>query len=233
MRKISEMVEFVRDEVTAPGIDQRRGNWRPDGACCMGSRLAHALGTPSRHYLAGVDEWAARMGLTRVHVIAMLQDAGAGHDPIGPARWPECPSRVWRRLARTESPPALAERNLDTVNLVRTDLSMLEMPGASLRHTGLRGADLSSTDLSGADLRGADLRRACLRCANLRGADLRGADLTRADLSKANVRGAKLDRARLAGANLTGTRLARRQLAIPRNPGNENGLANGTAQGLE
>ena len=215
MNLINEMVELVSAEVTAPGVDQRRGNWREDGGCCIGSRMAHALGVKSGKYLEGIDEWARRMGLTRAHVIVMLQDAGAGHDPIGPTQWPECPSRVWRNLARIESPPALTGRNLDATNLAGIRLSMIEMQGTSLKQTCLRGADLSSADLRDANLSGADLRNASLHCANLRGADLTGADLTGADLSKANVRGAKFDRARTAGANLNGTRLARRKPQPP------------------
>ena len=211
MKRIQEMVELVRAEVTAPGIDQRRGNWREDRECCMGSRLAHVLGVESGYYLEGVDEWARRMGLTRVHVIAMLQDAGAGHDPIGPGRWPDCPNRVWRKLALVEEAPGLSHRNLDRINLASTRLSMLSMQNSSFRYACLMDADLSSTDLRGADLRGANLRRANLRCANLNGADLSRADLSGADLGKANVRNANTVMTKLAGANLKGTRLARRQ----------------------
>ena len=103
MNRIAEMIETVREEVTAPGINQSLGRWRRGGDCCMGSRIAHALGIRSGLYLDGVDEWAARMGTTRAHVAVMLQDAGAGHNPLGGDRWLECPSIIWRRLASMSS----------------------------------------------------------------------------------------------------------------------------------
>ena len=53
MNRIAEMVEIVREEVTAPGINQSRGRWNEKGDCCMGSRIAHALGVPSGLYLEG------------------------------------------------------------------------------------------------------------------------------------------------------------------------------------
>ena len=87
MNQIRKMIEMVRAEVTAPGINQRRGNWNEQGNCCMGSRIGHVLGLkPGFFYMEGVDEWARRMGINRAQVIAMLQDAGAGHDPLGPDR---------------------------------------------------------------------------------------------------------------------------------------------------
>ncbi len=131
--RIREMVAAVQAEVTRPGTNQKRGNWTPQGDCCTGSRIAHALGVPSGAYLDGVDEWALRMGLTRAHVIAMLQDAGAGHDPIGPERWPEPPAAVRRRLAG---------RNLSKLNLSGTDLRGLDLNGSDLRNANLRRARL-------------------------------------------------------------------------------------------
>ena len=84
MNRIGQMVELVREAVTAPGINQRRGTWTPRGDCCMGSRIGHQLGLdPAAPYMEGVDEWAQLMGVNRAEVIAMLQDAGAGHDPLG------------------------------------------------------------------------------------------------------------------------------------------------------
>ena len=207
--RIREMVELVRPAVTAHGINQGRGSWNEQGDCCAGSRITHALGVTSGMYLDGIDEWAARMGLTRAHVIAMLQDAGAGHDPIGPERWPEPPAAIWRRLREAESRPQLAGRDLSGLNLAKTDLRELDLSGCSLEAANLRNARLEETDLSFSGLREAVLAGANLRKANLAGTDLTRVDLTRADLRQANLRGTRTERAKLAGARLEGTRMDR------------------------
>lgn len=219
MNRIAEMVELVQAEVTAPGINQSRGRWNPKGDCCMGSRLAHALGVPSGLYLDGVDEWAAQMGLTRAHVAAMLQDAGAGHNPLGPDRWPECPAAVWRRLARLERPPRLTGRDLSGINLAGVNLREENLHRTNLSWCNLREADLSNCDLSFARLESARMHRANLRCANLAGADLSWADLSLADLTKSNLRGAIRRGTDLTFAKTGGTRLERLGRTGPRGPG--------------
>lgn len=209
MNRIAEMVEIVREEVTAPGINQSRGRWNEKGDCCMGSRIAHALGIESGLYLEGVDEWAARMGITRAHVAVMLQDAGAGHDPLGSGRWPECPSIVWRRLAAVERAPALTGRDLGRLNLAYVNLREENLHRTDLSGCNLREADLSNSDLSFARLEGAMLHRANLRCANLSGAVLDWSNLSWADLTKANLRGATSRGVDLSSARVAGTRLER------------------------
>ena len=210
MDLVREMIELVRDEVTAPGIDQSRGNWEPHGSCCMGSRIGHALGMdPGFSYLEAVDEWARRMELNRVRVIAMLQEAGAGHDPLGPARWPETPAAVWRRLAELGESPGLAGRDLSRLNLSRCDLRGENLRTVSLRRCNLRGTLLDNADLGFSLMQMADLRGASVRSANLAGADLFRADLTGADLAKSNLRGARLDGASIALARMEQTRMAR------------------------
>ena len=210
MNQIREMVDLVREEVTAPGVNQARGVWQEDRDCCVGSRIAHALGVKSGMYLDGADEWASRMGLSRAHIIAMLQDAGAGHDPLGPTHWPECPSAVWRKLEDVELPPELSGRDLSGLNLARLDLRGADLHRTALQRSNLRNADLSNTDLSRARLRSACLIGANLRCANLAGADLRDADLTGADLAKANLRGTMTEGAIMAFTKTTGNLPGRR-----------------------
>ncbi len=198
MNQIREMIEMVREEVTAPGINQRRGNWNEQGDCCMGSRIGHALGLkPGFFYMEGVDEWARRMGLNRAQVIAMLQDAGAGHDPLGPDRWPECPEAVWRKLAEIQSPPILSGRDLSRLNLAGADLAGMDLQQIRLDRCNLRDARLDNADLSFSRMREANLRNASIRCVNLAGADL----------TKSNLRGTRLDRASLAMAKLKQTQL--------------------------
>ena len=207
MNLIAEMVELVREDVTAPGINQSVGKWNSGGNCCMGSRIAHALGVPSGLYLEGIDEWATRMGTTRAHITVMLQDAGAGHDPLGPERWPNCPADVWKRLARAERMPELTGRDLSRINLAGVNLREENLHRTNLEGSNLRGADLSNCDLSFARMESARLGQANMRCANLAGADLRWADLFRADLTKANLRGIRMEGAVTMFAKISGTRL--------------------------
>ena len=206
MSRIDEMVELVRAEVTAPGSNHNQGAWNDRGDCCTGSRIAHALGVPSGMYLEGIDEWASRMGMTRVQIIAMLQDAGASQDPIGPGRWPETPGAVWQRLAEVREPPDLAGRDLSRLNLAGTGLQGLDLNGCNLEGANLRGDRLEDANLSFARMREADLRRASLRRTDLAGTDMTGTDLAGADLTGAHIRGARLAGAKLAGARTEGTR---------------------------
>ena len=208
MNQIKEMIEMVRAEVTAPGINQRRGNWNEQGDCCMGSRIGHALGLkPGFFYMEGIDEWARQMGINRAQVIAMLQDAGAGHDPLGPDRWPESPGAVWRKLAEIQAPPVLSGRDLSRLNLAGADLAGMDLQEVRLDGCNLRDARLDNGDLSFSRMRETNLRNASIRCVNLAGADLTEADLTMADLAKSNLQGTRLDGASLAMANLKQTRL--------------------------
>ena len=99
----------------------------------------------------------------------------------------------------------------------RLDLTLANLPGASLiganfADAKLTGADLAAADLTGADLSGADLISADLTGAKLTRADLTrakltGADLTRARLDAARLNGADMRRVNLTGADLTGADL--------------------------
>ena len=210
MNRIREMIEIVREEVTAPGINQRRGNWNDQRDCCMGSRIGHALGLPpGSSYLEGIDEWDRMMGINRARVIAMLQDAGAGRNPLGTDHWPERPAAVWWRLEELEEAPSLAGRDLRRLNLAGSDLKGENLQETLLDACNLEDALLNNSDLSFSRMRGVNLRNARIRCVNLTGADLSQADLTGADLAKSNLRGTNLDGASLALAKLEQTRLAR------------------------
>ena len=152
MNKVPAAIRKVYQAVTAPGITQSVGQWREDGRCCVGARMAHALGVETGVYLDGADAWAREMGGNRAHVILLLRQAGAGRDPLGPEKWPLSPREVWARLSEEEDLPVLA--------------------GADLQWADLRGADLRNADLTGANLKGADLTAADLRGACLDGANL-------------------------------------------------------------
>ncbi len=93
-------------------------------------------------------------------------------------------------------------RGTDRLDLFRTQLAWMILPGANLRGATLCAATLWRTDLSGADLSGADLSGANLWRADLSEADLSGANLSVANLNIADLRGADLCGANLSGALL-------------------------------
>ena len=93
-------------------------------------------------------------------------------------------------------------RGADRLDLFRTQLAWMILPGATLRGATLCAATLWRTDLREADLRGADLSAATLWRTDLREADLRGANLSGANLNIADLRGADLCGANLSGALL-------------------------------
>ena len=117
------------------------------------------------------------MKANRAHLVIMLREAGAGHDPFGNTEWSSTPAQVWENLAQVQQLPTLN--------------------GADLSGVDFKWADLTGVNLKGANLAGADLRWATLMGANLKGVDLRGAI----------INGTILDEADLTGANVTGVNL--------------------------
>ena len=164
MKQVPAAIRKVYPAVRAPGIVQSNGQWQTDGRCCVGARMAHALGVDTGNFLDGADAWARDMGGNRAHVIVMLKRAGAGPDPLGPKEWPRSPRDVWARLSEVEELPTLV--------------------AADLRWADLRGADLAGADLTGANLKGADLTSADLRGVCLDGANLE--DVTYSETTKAD-----------------------------------------------
>ena len=177
---IQEAIEKVREAVCFPDMDPSREYQQKDNRYSLITRLSlsHALSSKYVHrYVhpyALPDAWGRMMNANRAHLVIMLREAGAGHDPFSDAEWPSTPTQVWQNLAQV--------KQLPTLN------------GADLSGVDLRWADLTGVNLKGANLAGADLRWATLMGANLKGADLRGAIID----------GTFLDEADLTGANLTG-----------------------------
>ena len=193
--EIHGMIEMVREVVITPGVDPQVGTWQPDGRCCVGARLAYALGLKSGSYLEGIDEWARQMGGNRAQVLLMLKSAGAGNDPTGGDEWPAPPQVVWDNLSQVERLPQLAGQDLSAMNLSGADLTDADLRGADLTSANLTGANLAGANLTGANLTGANLRDADLRDVMLTGANLTGADLRRTDLTGADLTGADLTHA--------------------------------------
>ena len=219
---IKEAFEQTAEVVCNGPWDQSVGHWDPDKPCCVGARLVGALsaldldstdkfsfeGKGCRHYIKGIDAFAKLIGGNRAHVILMLKEAGAGHNPLSEAPWPSSREEVWARAARIETLPDLAGANLTGANLTGAYLADADLSGADLSGADLYRANLIDTSLKYANLTGADLAGANLIDADLSDADLSDADLTGADLSGAYLKGANLSDTSLKYANLTGADLA-------------------------
>ena len=176
--QIQQMIQLVREAVTAPDVDPQVGTWQLDGRCCVGARLAHALSVKSGDHLDGIDEWARQMGGNRAQVLLMLKSAGAGDDPVGGDEWPTPPETVWDRLTQVESLPGLAGQDLSRMGLAGADLTGVQLIGTDLTSANLTGANLAGANLTGANLTGANLRDADLRDVMLTGTNLTGTNLT-------------------------------------------------------
>ena len=125
------------------------------------------------------------MGANRAHLVIMLREAGAGHDPFGDTEWPLSPARVWENLARVEQLPDLNGADFSGVDFKWADLSNADLTGTDLRWTDLAGANLSNADLRGAIVGGTALDRADLTGANMTGVCLNHAYLDQARLDEA------------------------------------------------
>ena len=179
---IQETIEKVRETASLPNMDPSRECWRDNDQCSLEARLCHALSSGSVHLYDLPDAWGRMMGANRAHLVIMLREAGASHDPFGNTEWPLSPARVWENLARVEQLP---------------DLNGADFSGVDFKWADLTGADLTGTDLRWAGLAGANLSNADLRGAIVGGTALDGADLTRTNVTGVCLNHAYLDQARL------------------------------------
>ena len=191
--KIQKPIEKVGETASLPDVDPYREYGKKDNWYSLMAQLFH---TPS--VLDSLpDAWCLMMKANRAHLVIMLREAGAGHDPFGNAGWSSTPTQVWENLAKVEQLPTLDGADLS---------------GLDFKWADLDGADLSNVDLTGANLRWANLMDTNLSNTNLTGADLRWATLMDVNLSHADLRGAIVDgtiqvEADLTGANVTGVNL--------------------------
>ena len=211
--KIQEPIEKAGETASIPDMGPFREYGKKDNWYSLMAQLFH---TPS--VLDSLpDSWCLMMKANRAHLVIMLREAGAGHDPFGDAEWPSTSTQVWENLAKVEQLPTLDGADLSGLDfkwadLDGADLSNVDLTGANLRWANLMDTNLSNTNLTGADLRWADLDGADLSNANLTGTDLRWATLMDVNLSHADLRGAIVDgtilvEADLTGANVTGVNL--------------------------
>ena len=195
--KIQEAVEKVREMMCSLDKNPFQEYWWNDHRYSPIAQPFHPPSAENVHPYGLPDAWGRMMNANRAHLVIMLREAGAGHDPFSDAEWPSTPAQVWENLAKVEQLPDLEGANLSGVDFKWADLAHAKLKGADLSGTDLRWADLTATDLTGANLTGADLSWASLMEADLQDADLRGAILNRTNLT-----GADLTRTNMAGVNL-------------------------------
>ena len=168
----------------------------------------------------GADNMAIRLG--GIYALERIaKDSEKDHGPIMEVLTAfvreHAPAQKEQNTPATSTPPPDIEailtvlgrrettgqhRGADRLDLFRTQLAWMILPGANLRGATLCAATLWRTDLREADLRGADLCGADLWRADLSEADLCGANLSVANLNIADLRGADLCGANLSGALL-------------------------------
>ena len=117
---------------------------------------------------------------------------------------------------------SLAQRYLQSVNLVgielakadleKTDFSYADLSEANLKNANLLRANLKDAKLFNANLKNANLSRANLKDTRLYKANLKNADLSRANLKDAKLQSANLKDAKLQSANLKNADLSRANL---------------------
>ena len=196
-KKIQEAVEKVREILAFPDKNPFQEYWRKDNQYSLIAQLFHTLSSENVHPYSLPDAWGEMMNANRAHLVIMLREAGAGHDPFRNAEWSSTPAQVWENLAQMEQLPDLKDADLSGVDFKWADLAHAKLKGADLSGTDLRWADLTAADLTGANLCNANLSWASLMEADLQDADLRGAILNRTNLT-----GADLTRTNMAGVNL-------------------------------
>ena len=200
--KIQEAVEKVRKILAFPDKNPFREYWRKDHRYTLIAQPFHTLSSENDHPYSLPDAWGRMMNANRAHLVIMLREAGAGHDPFGDVEWSSTPAQVWENLAQMEQLPDLKGADLSGIDFKWADLAHANLSGADLSGTDLRWADLTAADLTGANLSNTNLSWASLMEADLQDADLRGAilnrtNLTQADLTRTNMTGVNLHSAYL------------------------------------
>ena len=192
--KIQKPIEKVRETASIPDVDPSRENWQKDNWHSLIVQLFHTPSTLNNL----PDAWRLLMKANRAHLIILLREAGAGHEPFCDSGWSSTPTQVWENLAKVKQLP-----NLNGADFYGVDFKWADLKGADRSGADLQGANLSNTNLSAADLRWANLMEANLKDAYLRDTTIDGTILV-----EANLTGTKLIEAHLRSAYLDGdTRL--------------------------
>ena len=155
MNDLKLMAERVMPIVSMPDLDQNAAIWRPDGKCCVGARLAHALNVESGRFMGGANAFAESIGASLVQLILMLRAAGAPYDPFGIDEWQTGHPEIFRRLAKIETLPETRNAHVPRIFLIN-----MKVAGANLANANFNESDLYGADPSGANLQGATFTKA-------------------------------------------------------------------------
>ena len=172
--KIQKPIEKVRETASIPDVDPSRENWQKDNWHSLIVQLFHTPSTLNNL----PDAWRLLMKANRAHLIILLREAGAGHEPFCDSGWSSTPTQVWENLAKVKQLP---------------NLNGADFYGVDFKWADLKGADLSGADLRWANFRWANLKDAYLRDTMIDGTILVEADLTGTKLIEAHLRSAYLD----------------------------------------
>ena len=156
--KIQEAIEKVKKAECFPEVAASREYGKKGNRYSLIAQMFHAIS--SENDLS--EAWDRIMEANHAHLVIILREAGAGHDPFSDAEWPFTPAQVWENLARVEQLPNLNGADLSGVDLRWADLDGADLKGANLTKADLRWADLDGVDLKGANLTGAIFDRTTL-----------------------------------------------------------------------
>ena len=201
MTKLQEVVKQVADIVTAPGVEQAIGDYRPDGKCCVGARLAGALGAAVQGdenvWASGRRAFAEAVGGNHAHVDLLLREAGAGPHPFGPGAWPDPPPEdkrtsveyVWDNLLEVEELPTFIGVDFGTMGFRH-----LNCEGSDFTRANLEACYISYGQFQKCSFVNANLPHAYGRGAVMTGANFHGAILTSSEFAECSMDGADFRR---------------------------------------
>ena len=115
---IQEPTEKVGETASLPDVAPYREYGKRDNWYSLMAQLFH---TPSVVDSLS-DPWCLLMKANRAHLVIMLREAGAGHDPFGNAEWSSTPTQVWENLAQVKQLPTLDGADFSGLDFKWADL---------------------------------------------------------------------------------------------------------------
>lgn len=180
--KISTMTELTTGMsfLNPDDIDQTQPSFVTP--CCIGAHLAGFLDVAegnSSDYQRGADEFARLLDVSRAHVILLLREAGAPHDPFSTQKWETPVAEVWANLKKIEGVPMIRHADFSRCDLSEANLAYYDFTGATFHKANLTEAflhdgvfencDFSESNLSYAHVHGSDFKGANFALANMEG----------------------------------------------------------------
>ena len=130
--KIQEPTQKVGETASLPDENPYREYGQKDNWYSLMAQMFH---TPS--VLNSLpDAWCLIMKANRAHLVIMLREAGAGHDPFGNAEWSSTPTQVWEKLAQVQQLPTLDGADLSGVDFKWADLGLTKLSNVDLTGAG-------------------------------------------------------------------------------------------------